>query len=257
MTNSVKQAAQLLFDARRDGRQLDSLPEGARPASKQDALDIQDAILALGTDSVSAWKVGAPAPGAAVTVAPIATSLIHASGVALPSGKRHNFVIESELAFRLGADLPVRDKDYSADEVLAALDGVMVAIEVVESRYQEWPDVDPLWHLADMQANDCLVLGEVMATPADLDCISQPVRLEVNGSVRLERKGGLMSESPFWVIAAAASSMGTRGAPLSGRGFKAGDVITTGSWTGVEAAGAGQSIKVSFAGLGEASMTYE
>ena len=43
---------------------------------------------------------------------------------------------------------------------------------------------------------------------------------------------------------------------LKGRGLKAGDVVTTGSWNGVHFAKAGTKARVEFPGLGQADMQF-
>jgi 2-keto-4-pentenoate hydratase len=82
-----------------------------------------------------------------------------------------------------------------------------------------------------------------------LDFNVQPVELWINGLKRAAKSGSHPLGNPFLVMPWAARHCARR----SG-GLKAGDLVTTGSWTGMEFIGPGDSVLVRFPGIGEAAL---
>ena len=251
----VNAAAQRLVNAFETGTPIADLPAPEAPRTREDAFAIQDATFDLLGRKAGAWKVGG-SPGTEPTASPIAESKIYTSGQVLASDQHRTFGVEAEIAFRLGSDLPERGTPYQPDDIRAALSTMIVAIEIVESRLQDWPKTDPLWALMDFQANDSLVLGTEMPVPDTLDFASQPVRLLFDDAVAFEDTGTFGGGDPFVLITWLANHAPGRTGSLKGRGLKAGDVITTGSWNGVHFAKAGVTARVEFPGLGKADMRF-
>tara|TARA_E500000318_G_scaffold33177_1_gene32766 strand:+ start:342 stop:1112 length:771 start_codon:yes stop_codon:yes gene_type:complete len=255
MSDRVSATARKLFEAFESGVPINDLPASGAPQTRDDAFAIQDATFDLLSRTAGAWKVGG-SPGTEPTASPIATSKIYPTGQVLSSGAHRNFGVEAEIAFRLGQDLPAREIAYTPDDIRAAVSAMIVAIEIVESRLQDWPKTDPLWALMDFQANDSLVLGTEMPVPAALDFSTQPVRLLFDDAVAFEDTGTFGGGDPFVLMAWLANHAPGRTGSLKGRGLKAGDVVTTGSWNGVHFAKAGTKARVEFPGLGQADMQF-
>lgn len=255
MTDRVEAGAGRLAAAFETGKAIDSLGDGERPETRADSFAIQDAVFDRLGYGVGAWKVGG-SPGTEPTSAPIAASKLYSSGKTLDPAGHRSFGIEAEIAFRLARDLPAREKAYDADEVRAALESMIVVIEVVESRFSAWPKIDPLWALMDFQANDSLVLGTENPVPHDLDFSGQPVRLLFDGKTEFEGTGTFGGGDPFVLMAWLASHAKERTGALAGRGLKAGDIVTTGSWNGVSLAAPSVSVRAEFAGIGQAEMSF-
>lgn len=255
MSDRVSATAQRLFEAFGTGVPITDIPAAEVPQTRDDAFAIQDATFDLLGRKVGAWKVGG-SPGTEPTSAPIAASKIYSSGQVLSSDAHRNFGVEAEIAFRLGQDLPKRGTAYSPDDIKAAVATMIVAIEIVESRLLDWPKVEPFWALMDFQANDSLVLGTEMPVPEVLDFANQPVRLLFDDTVAFEDTGTFGGGDPFVLMAWLANHAPSRTGSLKGRGLKAGDVVTTGSWNGVHFARTGTTARVEFPGLGQADMRF-
>lgn len=255
MPDRVSAAAQRLFEAFGTGTPIADMPAAEAPQTRDDAFATQDATLDLLGRKVGAWKVGG-SPGTESTASPIAASKIYPSGQVLASADHRNFGVEAEIAFRLGQDLPKRETAYSPDDIKAAISSMIVAIEIVESRLQDWPKTDPLWALMDFQANDSLVLGTEMPVPEALDFSTQPVRLLFDDTVAFEDTGTFGGGDPFVLMAWLANHAPGRTGSLKDRGLKAGDVVTTGSWNGVHFAKVGTAARIEFPGLGQADMRF-
>jgi len=255
MSDKIARTAARIHAAFESGEPISAIPDGDAPATQQEAFAIQDATFDLLGRTPGAWKVGG-SPGTDPTAAPIAASRLYPTGQALPSEVHRNFGVEAEIAFRLGRDLPARGTPYTEEDLRAAASTLIVAMEIVESRFQDWPKIDPLWALMDFQANDSLVLGTEMPVPAALDFARQPVRVLFDGAVTFEDTGSFKGGDPFTLMAWLANHALERTGSMAGRGLREGDVITTGSWNGVSFAGPGVAAKIEFPGLGEAEMRF-
>jgi len=238
--------SRVLIDAWRDGvcPPFDAL----EVLSEADAYHVQDLVAAaLGwfpDDGTNAWKLGG-SPGQLISAARVPRQAIHATGWTAPAGYCHRIGIESELVVRLGRDL-----DEHADLRVArdAIDAWIPAIELCDTRFDRGEHAHPLLRLADQQLNRALILGEPVDSAGDWPL--QWVELRVNG----QRQAGAQGSHPFsdplnslpWLARHAAA----RGTPL-----KAGDLIATGSWTGLYWAPPDALIEMMFDGLGTVSMT--
>ncbi len=231
------EAAHALLTARRTGERLRALP-GA-PASMDEAVAIQRAVQD-GLGPIGGWKVGSPTPDG-----PISCSPLPASGIG-SGAPRHGF-IEAEIAVVLARDLPVRDAPYTDPEIMAAIASAHPAVEVLASRFAS--DPDPLSGLADAGGHAGLVLGPAIAGWADVDYDSEAVEVRVGGIVVKSGRGnpgGPMLRLLRW--------MADTGARWDG-GLRAGQVITTGSWTGKDWVAPDQAATVAFSRCGTVPLT--
>lgn len=242
-----RDAARLLLSARRDPAQkLHSLPEALRPRTEEQAYLVQRAVIGeLG--GIGGWKVGSPGPDG-----PINCSPLPAEGIANSPGVSHVEMrgVEAEIAVRFAADLPPRDKPYGLDEVLAAVASAHPAIEVLQSRYLDPDAVDPLSGLADSMAHGGLVLGPAIEGWTRIDLGQERVRVLVDG---VELKAG--TGNPGGDMVRLLAWLADTGARWAG-GIRAGQVVTTGSWTGKDFAPPGAEVRVAFDHCGEAAVRF-
>lgn len=245
----IARVARRLLDARQAGHAVPVPPLEDPPASAEIAYAIQDAVLAeIGPRG--GWKVGATGGGAPVC-APLPAALIFAAPATLPASDYGLLGIEAEIAFRIGADLPPRDRDYRCEEVIPALAAALPAIEVVNSRWHGWPRVDRMWQLADLQSNGALVCGHGRTDWDEIDLSIEPVKLTVDDRVIAEAIGGNPAGDPLGLVTWLANHAARRAG-----GLKAGEIVTTGSCTGMNFATAGATVRAFFPALGEATVTF-
>ncbi len=247
---AARQAAELLVAARRSGRRLDGLPAALKPADQAAAFAIQDAVMALLGERPGGWKVATP-PGAPATCAPLFGSLIHPSPLAIPAAQVPLLGVEGEIAVRLGRDLPPRDNPYERTDLLAAIDGVAPAIEIVDTRLADFLKQAPHDKLADNIGNGAFVHGAPVADWRGLDLSALRVRLELAGRTLVDKVGGCPSGDPVVAVVWLANH-------LTGRcgGLKAGQIVTTGSCVGMPFAKPGDTAIATFDGLGAAQVTF-
>ena len=241
-------AATLFLTARRGASpRLDGLPEAVRPATEADAYGIQHAVSAA-MGGIGGWKVGSASPAAThFTCAPLPAGTVFDGPTTIEGSDRG---IEAEIAVRLGRDLPPRGAPYTIDEVRGAIASAHPAIEVLESRFVDLAAAGALSGLADSLSNHSLVLGPAIAGWEGIDLATETVRLLVDGAeikIGTANPGGEMLRLVAWL-----ANAGT----LWAGGLRAGQVITTGSWTGKDYAAPGAEVVAQFGRCGAATVTF-
>lgn len=248
---AVAKAADALVAARRTRLPISDLPNDAQPGDDGDAYSIQDAVVAQLGLPIAGWKVGAPNPTATPNAAPLLQPLMGQSPLTLDPKSVPVLGIEAEIAFRFGKDLPARSIPYARDEVAAAIAAAHPAIEVVDSRFQNRFIVTPEARLADFQSNGHFIVGPELKDWKRLDPTKQPITLTIGGKQVADVVGGNAAVDLFRLLMWLVDHAGKRG-----RGIKAGDVVTTGSCTGITTAKPGDKVVATFAGLGEVSVGF-
>lgn len=246
----IREVVELLLRARRTGALLPDHALCHALGTVDDAYAVQDR-LAAEVGEVGAWKVGAASPEAEPVAAPIFAADLFTSPARPEPGRFHRFGIETEIAYRFGRDLPAPAAPYRPDEVMAALDSVLPAIEIVDSRCAACEHLEPLWKLADNQINGGLVLGEPLPVAQDHDPTTQPFRLEVAGAVLAEGRGGNTAGDPRRLLTWLANHLAKRCG-----GLRAGQIVTTGSLTGLRFVQPGRPVLAELPGLGRAELVF-
>src|SRR4029453_12783000 len=102
------------------------------------------------------WKIAATSAAGQAHIAvdgPLAGRLLRgrvvANGGTVPAGPNRMAVAEIEFAFRMRRDLPPRDAPYSVDEVIDAVGSVHAAIEIPDSRDEDFTRVGAPQLIAD------------------------------------------------------------------------------------------------------------
>lgn len=190
------------------------------------------------------WKLGGT-PGNLVSTAQVPPDAIHPSGWKVTPGYCERYGIESELIIRLGRDLNSRADLSQAHD---AVDAWYVGIELCDTRFVNGECVDPLLRLADRQLNRALIIGDEVRPSGNWG--SQSVELRIDGSIVKQEKGGHPFLDPLLSVPWLA-----RHAAARGHSLKAGDLVATGSWTGLVWAPPGSVVHVEFVGLGAASLS--
>jgi len=246
--SAIASAIKLLVDANRS-RKL-AVTEGVTLESEADAYRVQDSVysrLWAGTRPV-AWKVGGPNDEIEPTAAPIPPEHVLRSPATVASSSLHMLRVEAEVAFRLARDLPPRSKAYKDKEVAAAVGEAVVTIEICDSRLADWKTANGLWKLADFQTNAALIVGSGTKDWQKIDFTKQEAEFAIGTRVS-RAKGAHPFGNPArllpWLVAHCAKR---------GMGLHAGDVVTTGAWTGLEVALPGDDVVARFAGIGEAKL---
>jgi 2-keto-4-pentenoate hydratase len=221
---------------------LDGVPAG---------MAVQDALRAHAGGSYG-WKLAAttaagqahvdvdgPLPG------PLFTRFRREPGEVLASDHLHMRVVEAEFAYRLGADVE------PGDDVLAAVAGVHLAVEVPDSRFERFAEVGAAALLADAACAGRFVLGPELPGWGELDLSTATTHLWINGELAASGSGGTVMGDPRTALAWLAAEL-----PRHGHRLRAGDVVTTGTTTVPPTIGPGDEVRAVFDGLGEVPVAF-
>lgn len=250
--------AERLWKARRSGGVVDAAAV-ALPATLDEAYAVQAQMTALTGAAIIGFKVGSTSleaqrllgttePGAAPMLAPFAWD----SPAIVPISAAHMPAVEGEFAFKLGADLPPRAAPYTRDDVGAAVAAVAGAIEVVGTRFAGGlAGKGRLLTTADGGVNIGFVAGSWTTDWPNLDLPSHPVSMSINGVARGSGMGARALGDPMNVLVWAANKLSTQGCGLS-----AGQVVSTGTCTGLDAVRPGDRAVADFGSLGRVEIYF-
>jgi len=229
---------------------------GVEPADIASGYRIQDAQHAMGDDRPVGWKVGCTSENAQKFLdvdAPVSGRYRASHILGAPAQiSRSEFVtaphLEVEVGLRLLADIdgPPLDPMHLADAVEA-----FVAIEVVAGRLAAFPMVGGPLLVADNVAGARMVVGPTLELDTEgIRALSDAtVSLSIDGEEVAAGTGADALGHPLAVLAWLAGHAAGRGAPL-----RAGDVVITGTCTGLVSARGGAN-HVGRVGDGEVSLS--
>jgi 2-keto-4-pentenoate hydratase len=155
--------------------------------------------------------------------------------------------IEAEVAFVLGRALP---GPCTEEDVLAATEYVVPALEVIDSRIAGW-DITIIDTVADNASSAGYVLGADRAKPDELDLLGIEVRLSRNGEEVAAGRSDAVLGNPATAVAWLANKVATFGVTL-----EAGQVILPGAVHRAVDVRGGDSFEAVFDGLGRVSMDF-
>lgn len=220
----------------------------ARLASIEEAAEVQAAVARRLGARVSGWKIGYT-EGVPVA-APIMDRFLKASGAHFPMREPSFWGVEPEIAVRLGADLPRRIAEpYTREEVLAAIDTVLVGIEVVGSRIIDHKAAQFLFYLADNIGHAGYAVGTETRQWQDLDLANLRVTMTIGGGVVHDGVGGHPTVDPLKPLIDYANAQSDR---LGG--LRAGQIVTTGSLAGLVPVGGPGEVTATIDRLGDARL---
>ena len=250
--------AEQLWHCRRNGGALD-IPMDGGPADVSAALEIQREALALsgldsigfkvGSTSAEAQKVlGTTEPGAS----PVLVDYFFESPAEIPVDPAHEPAVEGEFALRLARDLPPRVEEYSFNDVWDAVEAVAGAIEVVGSRFAGGlAGKGRLLTTADFGANIALAVGPWTTDWKDFDLAAHEVNVSLDGTVRESGIGARALGHPLNVLQWLANKQSQ-----TGRGLFAGEIISTGTCTGLLSVAPGDYVVADFGVLGQVEIRF-
>ena len=167
-----------------------------------------------------------------------------ATGATVATGTLLQPKVEAEIAFILAEDL---DGDLSESRIRAAAGVAIPAIEIVDSRVQDW-SISIVDTIADNGSSALFVLGSEVAAVADLDFASRTMRLTRDGGVVSAGRGSELPGQSAQRPAVAGSHRARYGAPL-----RAGDIVLSGALGPMVPVRPGSTYVAEIGGLGSSS----
>jgi 2-keto-4-pentenoate hydratase len=254
---AVDRAAQLLYAARRARTVIPGLPADVAPRDLDDAYAISDRLAERIGDDVAGWYCACTNPEIQALLglrepyrARIFAHALHASPATLRAADFPPIVLECEVAFRLGRDLPPRPTPYTRDEVADAVASVHGSIEVVAGHLADWPRQDVFAVIADNGTDGALVVGQGTADWRDVDLPGLAVSLAVDGVTVESGSGANVLGDPLTAFAWLANE---RAAARDG--LRAGHTCNTGTATPMHAVAAPCTAVADFGPLGTVRLT--
>jgi 2-keto-4-pentenoate hydratase len=219
----------LLMQAYRSGTAA-VIPPEVEPVDANAAYAVQREILSRRKEPVGGWKVGAPSSQAGIRGTPLPADGVMHDPAYLKLHRYRAPGLELEIGFAFSRDFAPREQAYSDDEVLASLAEMCATIEVVASRLAGWPkpNVSPLTQLADLQNHGALVVGEMVPYDASFPFLGAEIDLRMDQHSIFSGTGRNPAGDPRrllpWMV---------NHCRMQGWTLRAGDVVTTGSYTGM------------------------
>ena len=252
---AIQTVADALIAARRDRTPCDAQPFADTLQTSQEAYAVQAAVAQAldGASPVIAqhWKSGGPSREATLTHAPLPSAGVRASPADMRDLHFNLRLIEAEVALRLGQDVtPALAAALMPEAAAALLDGMTVSIEVVDSRWQNLPQVPALLKLADLQVHGALALGEWVPFVAR-DWAAQTCEVTIGTQAPQHFAGTHSLRDPAWLL-----PIWLRHATRDGQTVPAGTVVTTGTWCGLVDGHAGEAVKVTFDEIGQVAFQF-
>jgi len=255
----IQGAAAILWQHLQQSTRLDELPAHCRPGTRAEGYAIQAEVARLSGQSIVGWKIAATSAAGQQHIhvdGPMAGCLL--SGRALDAGASVSLagnnmkVAEAEFAFRMGRPLPKRAEPYSVAEVLIAVASLHPAIEVPDSRYNDFTRVGAAQLIADVACACWYVIGP--AARADwraIDLARHGVTAYRNGALAGQGSGANVLGDPRSALAWVANELCTYG-----DGLRAGDVVITGTCLTPVPVSAGNSVNLDFGEFGRLEVGF-
>jgi 2-keto-4-pentenoate hydratase len=238
----VNQAAALLLASRRARAPLDRLPEACRPTTLADACAIQAETVALMGERVAGWKVGGVIDDH-VSYGLLVESRVMRSPGRIAAADVPLLGMEAEIAFRFVRAAPARAAPYTYEEVAERV-VAFPALEIVATRYRDYRGTPLIERIADCMSNGAFVIGTERPDWRKVDLATLPVSLRFGDQIIAERTGGHAAGDPLLPAVDLVNEL------RATSGVEAGQVMTTGTYTGLNFATPGVRVRTVFEGFG-------
>lgn len=257
--DETRAASALLFDHWQNGRRLVSLPSGLTPTTRAEGYAIQAHLEERSAAPIFGWKIAATSRAGQAHIgvdAPMAGRILAErvlrDGAAVPLGANHMRVAEVEFAFRMGQDLPPRRTIYDTHEVLATVEALHPAIEIPDSRFEDFAVVGAPQLIADNACAHLFVLGpEATVEWRTMDLAEHSAVGRVSGRTERQGKGANVLDDPRLALTWLANELSQLGITL-----KAGQLVTTGTCMIPLAVERGDEVFASLGSLGDVSVRF-
>lgn len=258
MTTGPAEAAAILWDAWRRSARIAHLPAPCRPHDRAAGYAIQSEVARLSGEDVAGWKIAATSPAGQRHIGvdgPLAGRLLAdrlvPPGSAVDLSGNAMRVAEAEFAFRMAAPLPARSSPYTADEVVAAVASLHLAIEIPDSRYDNYAVVGAPQLIADMACASLATIGPAVTDDwRALDLDSHRVAAFLDDRPAGEGTGANVG-GPLRALTWLANEVASHAA-----GLRAGDIVITGTCVVPVPIAPGDNLRMDFGTLGSIDLHF-
>ena len=254
MTSLVREKARRIVELFRGRQHVEILPAEVYPLDLDEAYAIRRAFQEIeeteGRGAVAGYKIGLTTPvmqklcgvGEPCYGAIFARE-VHHRRAELAAADYCRLGVETEIAFRLGADLP------PGSELAPAVESCMAAIELIEDLHYDYKRLDAAAMVAGNVWNAGVVLGTPVTHWQTQDLARATARLSINGREIGSGNGGDVMGHPLNALAWLADKLAAAGNPL-----RRGMIVMTGSMVPIQYPVAGDRVVIEVSGLGTAEL---
>jgi 2-keto-4-pentenoate hydratase len=159
--------------------------------------------------------------------------------------------VEAEIAVVIGKDIAVGPRTPGRDEVADAVSAVIPSLEVADTRWSNYKEASAAAVFADLGYAGAWITGETVREWRSIDLARLKVTLS-NKGVEIGSGTGMRGMGdPLLGLCAALADLGREG-----KGFKTGDIVSTGTCTVPHLASAGDSLVADFGVLGQVRVDF-
>jgi len=253
----VREKAERIVELFRGRRPTAILPADMYPENLDEAYAIRRVFQEIeerkGRGAVAGYKIGLTTPimqklcgvGEPCYGAIFAREVYHRRAE-LAAADYCRLGVETEIAFRLGTDLP---KGGDSGEIAAAVESCMAAIELIEDLHYDYKRLDAAAMVAGNVWNAGVVLGTPVTGWPSQDLARATARLSINGRKIGSGNGGDVMGHPLNALAWLADKLAAAGTPL-----RRGMIVMTGSMVPIQYPVAGDQVVIEVSGLGSAEL---
>jgi len=255
MAVAIRDAVELLMDARSNHRLVAPLTETYGDFALGEAYAIQDELRAefiRRGETPTGWKLAATAPvgqaiiGVTEPGSGFLSSRKYASGATISVEGFTDLRVEAEVAFRMGKRLV--GPGITPEIALSAVEAVLPAFELLDFIYSGKPKAP------DYYANNIHGYGAVLGNPLtsfeQLDLALEGVVFELNGAIVGTYTAAEVMGNPLSAVAWLANHLASRGAAL-----QPGEIIISGGITQLLRPKPGDSIRARYTHLGSVEIS--
>jgi 2-keto-4-pentenoate hydratase len=252
----AKEKAQALYEARRNRKPIPPFTDSEPNLGMGDGYAIQNElvkmILADG-DSIIGYKAGATSLAMQKLIGidspdygPVLESTVYRDGGEIPLDRFIQPKIEAEIGVILGARLEGPDVSY--DQTRAAISHIVGAMEIVDSRIEDWR-ITLADTVADLASNGAIVVSDLRVPAGELDFKTIKMKLFRNGEQIDKGAGAAALGDPVVVVTWLANVLAADGIAL-----EPGHIVMTGALHAAVPLAPGDQFRVEFDHLGSLSV---
>ena len=255
-TLDVREKARLIVELFRSRQPIEILPADLYPANLDEAYAIRyiyQEIEETGRGAIAGYKIGLTTPVmqrlcgvGEPCYGAIFSRDVHHRQAKLAASDYCRLGVETEIAFRLGDDLP---QGGAPGEIALAVESCMAAIELIEDLHYDYKRLDAAAMVAGNVWNAGVVLGTPVTDWRTRDLARATARLSINGQEIGSGNGGDVMGHPLNALAWLAEKLAAVETPL-----RRGMIVMTGSMVPIQYPAAGDRVLVEVSGLGTAEL---
>ena len=182
---------------------------------------------------------------------PILSAFTHDSGACLRRGDFFICFVEAEIGLLIGNDIVATAIPPESEALVHSIEEIIPCIEIADSRHVDYLACPPAAVLADLAFAGAWIRGRSVKDWKQFDLSALEVRLLANGQEVRTGVGSRASGNPIDALRAMVADLGR-----SGQALRAGQIVSTGTYTLPYPVKAGESLLADFGPLGVVEVAF-